>query len=114
MTVTIALQSRLEELLASDRLPSPTGVGLSILQLTQDENASSDELALVLQRDPALAGQILKYANSAQSRSSSKITTVTEAVVRLGTSLVRQLALGFSVLSNARSGPCETFDYINF
>ena len=112
--MTIALQSRLDELLACDRLPSPTGVGLSILQLTQDESASSDKLALVLQRDPALAGLILKYANSAQSHSSSKITTVNEAVIRLGTSLVRQLALGFSVLSNARSGPCETFDYINF
>ncbi len=34
-----------------------------------------------------------------------------DALVRLGMAMTRQLCLGFSVLSNARSGPCPTFDY---
>jgi len=35
-------------------------------------------------------------------------------VILLGIRTVRQLALGFSVLSNFRSGPCEGFEYDDF
>ncbi|MFO7654005.1 MAG: HDOD domain-containing protein [Candidatus Krumholzibacteriia bacterium] len=107
-------ENSLDEIRSSDKLPSPSGVALEILRLTQDENASCDKLGRVLVRDPALAGQILKYANSAQIRPNQEVTTVADAVVRLGTITVRQLALGFSLLASARGGPCEAFDYVSF
>jgi diguanylate cyclase (GGDEF)-like protein len=104
----------LDELRTSDKLPSPSGIALEILKLTRDENTSSEQLGKVLVRDPALAGQVLKYANSAQIRTGKEVKTVAEAVTRLGTTTVRQLALGFSLLASARSGPCESFDYTGF
>jgi two-component system cell cycle response regulator len=107
----LADQSILTELTASGRLPSPTGVALSILELSRDPDTNTEDLATVLQGDPALAGQVLKYANSADSGSRSEITSLNDALVRLGMSMTRQLCLGFSVLSNARSGPCPSFDY---
>ncbi len=106
--------SALEEIRVSDKLPSPSGVALEILRLTRDANASTAQLSRVLSADPALSGQLLKYANSAQVRIGQPARTINEAVVRLGLGTVRQLALGFSLLANARRGPCEAFDYNGF
>jgi two-component system, cell cycle response regulator len=107
-------QASLDEIRMSDRLPSPSGVAMEILRLTRDPDASTAELSQVLATDPALAAQILKYANSAQVRTGQSARSVNEAVVRLGLATVRQLALGFSLLSRARSGPCAAFDYNGF
>jgi len=112
--VQLVDQSIMVELTASGRLPSPTGVALTILDLTRDPNTSTEDMALVLKGDPSLTGQILKYANSADSGARNEITSINDALVRLGMSMVRQLCLGFSVLSNARSGPCESFDYQHY
>ena len=106
--------SILTELKASGNLPSPTGVALTILELSREENTNTEDMAVVLQGDPALAGQILKYANSASSGSRDRITSLNDALVRLGMSMVRQLCLGFSILSNARNGPCAGFDYQHY
>ncbi len=103
--------SIIAELKASGNLPSPTGVALTILDLTRDPSTGTDDMAQVLRGDPALTGQILKYANSAAAGSRAEIISIKDALVRLGMSTVRQLCLGFSVLSNARSGPCPAFDY---
>lgn len=105
---------QLEEILHSDHLPSPSGVALRILELTRDPDASIEDLQRTLTSDPALAGRVLQYANCAQVCGAREVRTVSEAVVRLGMRTVRQLALGFSVLAQARSGPCEGFDYNGF
>ena len=107
----IADQSILTELSASGRLPSPNGIALSILELSRHADTSTEDLAEVLRGDPALAGQVLKYANSAASGPREEITNLNDALVRLGMNVTRQLCLGFSVLANARSGPCPSFDY---
>ncbi len=103
--------SFLTDLKASGHMPSPTGVALTILDLTRNPEASSRELTDVLKGDPALAGQVLKYANSARLGSRIRFTSLNDAIVRMGMKMVRQLCLGFSVLSSARNGPCARFDY---
>lgn len=103
--------SILAELKASGNLPSPTGIALTILEMARDPKISAEELADVLQGDPALTGQVLKYANSADAGSRQHIVALRDALVRLGLAQVRQLCLSFSILSNARSGPCAAFDY---
>lgn len=103
--------SILAELKASGNLPSPTGLALTILEMARDPLVSTDELATVLKGDPALTGQILKYANSADSGARVHVIALREALMRLGLAQVRQLCLSFSILANARSGPCSSFDY---
>jgi len=109
--VQLADSSIITEIKTSGRLPSPTGVALSILELTRDPDTSTDDMAMVLVGDPSLTGQILKYANAATGGARTEITNVNDALVRLGMSMVRQLCLGFSVLSNSRRGPCSEFEY---
>jgi diguanylate cyclase (GGDEF)-like protein len=103
--------SRFEQLKASGSLPSPTGVALEILRLSSDADATVQQLAHVVQADPALSGRLVKFANSTQHGASRPVAAVGDAVRMLGFAVVRQLALGFSVLSGHLHGPCQEFDY---
>lgn len=104
-------ESILTELKASGKLPTPAGVALTILELTRNPDSSTEDITQVLKGDPSLSGQILKYANSASSGCREEVTTVNDALVRLGMKMVQQLCLGFSVLTTSRTGHCQNFDY---
>ncbi len=108
------LDKRFEELKLTGNLPSPTGVGLAILQVTQREEASLDEVVGVLQADPTLTGRILKLSNSGEACGYQPATTVREAAMRLGLRTVRNVSLGFSLLAGNRTGRCQAFDYDEF
>jgi HD-like signal output (HDOD) protein len=105
------LGKRLDELKMTGNLPSPTGVGLAILELTNREDYSLGDLARTLQTDPALTGRILRLANSSDKAGAQPTTTVNEAAMRLGVRTVRSVALGFSLVSGNRAGACQAFDY---
>ena len=107
-------QSLIAEIRASGRLPSPTGVALTILELSRDPQTDIDEMATVLQGDPALSGQLIKYANSVAAGNRNPVTTVQDALVRIGMRVVSQLCLGFSILTNSRRGQCAAFEYGRF
>ena len=102
--------TQVEQLKISGQLPSPKGVALAILKLSQRDNATLGEIARVVQTDPALSGRLIKLANTA-SRITRPVVSVQEAVARQGMSTVRQLALGFSLLDQYRAGACTAFDY---
>ncbi|MCE9595288.1 MAG: diguanylate cyclase [Planctomycetes bacterium] len=104
-------EKQFEELKLTGSLPSPTGVGLAILQLTQTEDFTIADLSRSLQADPTLTGRILKLANSAAHSGTRTVTTVQDACVRLGAQNVRNLALGFTLVSGHRSGRCKAFDH---
>jgi diguanylate cyclase (GGDEF)-like protein len=100
-----------EELRATGALPSPPGVGMEILRITVSEDCSVDELARVIQSDPALTGRLLQVANSALAGGARPCSTMKEATMRLGLRAVRNIALGFSLVSAHRAGACLSFDY---
>jgi HD-like signal output (HDOD) protein len=65
----------------------------------------------VISTDPALAGRLLALANSAESGAAEPITSINEAMMRLGIRAVRNVALGLSLVSGYRQGTCTAFDY---
>jgi two-component system, cell cycle response regulator len=102
---------RFEELKATGALPTPTGVGLEILRLARDDQASASDIARAIQADPALTGRTLRLANTGNAAASRRVTNVADGVSRLGTRTVSAVALGFTVLAGNRSGKCLGFDY---
>jgi diguanylate cyclase (GGDEF)-like protein len=104
----------IDELKACDRLPSPKGVALALMQVCQREDATTQEVSKIVQTDPALSGCVIKQANSAAHGGSRPVASVNEAVMRLGIGTVRQLALGFSLVNQHLAGPCKAFDYPRF
>ncbi len=102
---------RFHELKATGNLPSPTGVALALLELTNRDDATVADVARLLASDPALAGRVLKFANSPLSGRSRPVVSLPEALLLVGLHVVRQLVLGLSVVSAHRSGRCDGFDY---
>lgn len=106
--------SKFEQIKSSGNLPSPKGVALAIIRLTQREDASMAELARVVKSDPAFVGRLIKSANSVNTSPGRPVVSVQDALVVLGMPAVRNLALGFSLLSQYHRGACKNFDYGRF
>lgn len=95
---------------AGDRLPSPNGVALAIMEMWEDDSTTIQQLARLVQADPALSGRLLKLANSA-AMGSRPVSAIPEAIVRVGMQTVGQLAVAFSLIDSQHKGLCEGFDY---
>jgi diguanylate cyclase (GGDEF)-like protein len=104
---------KMEELEAGVRLPTPKGVALAVMEVCRREDATIAEIAKLVMTDPALSSRLLQLANSA-AYSRRPVASVPDAVMRLGLSTVRMLAMGFSLADQYPSGPCQGFDYPGF
>src|SRR5262249_2582419 len=96
------------EVMARETLPTIPTVLAKSLQLDDAETASGKELIAVIERDQALTGKMLRLANSAFFGQSRKVATIPRAVVLLGFSTVRNLALGVKVWDALGSGIAKT------
>jgi len=101
-------------LAVTGRLPSPQGLALAINALLQKDDYRIDDLVRLVQSDPALAGELLKFSNAASFGRTRPIISLSEAAVTLGTRRVGALVLALSVLHSNRSGNCLQFDYERF
>ena len=110
----MATHSKFEALKAKGQLPSPKGVALRVVQLTQKDNVTNQEIAHAIKADPALSGRIIKIANALVAYQTRPVASITDAVAVLGLNTVRQLVLGLSLVESSRNGPCQGFDYQGF
>ncbi len=105
---------RYVKLKASGRLPSPKGLAMSIVRLLQRNDYKIDDLVRLVQSDPVIAGELLKFSNMASFGHGRPIISLSEAVTTLGASRVRVLVLALSAVHDHRSGHCTQFDYEQF
>ncbi len=80
-------------------LPTLAPVAAELLRLADDERASLEDIADVIGRDPALAGQLLRVANSAMFGMGGTTTSLARAASILGLRTVKLLSLSFSVVT---------------
>ncbi|MBW0148898.1 HDOD domain-containing protein [Marinobacter arenosus] len=79
------------------RLPPMPALALRILRLTANTEATARELAELIEFDPSLTAQIMRYARSALFNYPGQINSVQEAVTRvLGFDRVAHIALGIA------------------
>ncbi len=96
------------------KLPTPSSTTMEVIRLCNNDATSLNDIAKVIQTDPALSAELLKYANAAFLSTGIQVSTVQKATVKLGMRTVVNLALGFSLLANNKQGKCWTFDYEKF
>ena len=65
-------------------LPRPPRVALEILELSRKPSARIEDIASLLEREPLLAGRVLRLANSALYGASIPVTTLKQALIRMG------------------------------
>jgi putative nucleotidyltransferase with HDIG domain len=80
---------------------------LRILRVVDGERASAKDLVELMQKDQALAGRVLRLANSGFFACAREVSTLSRAVMLLGFSTVKNLALGIKIWEtlSARGGP---------
>ncbi len=102
----------LKDISALQALPALPGVAMRIIQLAADPTADAEKLAAVIELDPLLTAQILRWASSSLYGYPGKIVCTREAISRvLGFDLVFNLALSLStmnLLKTPKDGPIGT------
>jgi putative nucleotidyltransferase with HDIG domain len=82
-------------------LPSVT---LQIMRLADDPNATGDALDKLLGTDPTLGARVLRVVNSAFYGLPGTVSTTSAAIVRLGFSAIRNIAIAASLTRMFRGG----------
>ena len=80
----------------SEIVPLPE-VTVRILQLVEDPKSTANDLHEVIKTDPALSAKILKVVNSAFYGLPAQIASVNRAIVLLGLSAVKNIAIAASM-----------------
>lgn len=86
------------------RPPTFPAAAMELLSLTEREDLEIAQAADVLGRDPVLAAQVVKRARSAAYAGRQVVSTLKEAVVRLGVSGTRNVALESAMTMSCFSG----------
>jgi putative nucleotidyltransferase with HDIG domain len=87
-----------EEILSKVRsIPSLPAAAVEVARLIQDPEADFSEVAGAIGYDPGLTANVLRVANSAYYGGSRSISSVKEAVVRLGAKRIFQMVVASSV-----------------
>ncbi len=68
-----------------------------LISLVARDDWELDEVVEVVSLDPAITGRLLRVANSAASAAASRISTVADAVMRMGGGTVAQIATAAAV-----------------
>lgn len=74
-----------------------------IKSLIDDDKASMEEIAEVINYDPAIMSQVLKISNSALYKFPSTISTISKAIQVIGTRSVYDLVLAYGVANAFKS-----------
>ena len=89
------IQQRLGETV---ELPPLTRTAQRIIKLRANPNATIEDITSVVETDPALAAQVMRWASSPLYAAPGKVRSVEEAIIRvLGFDLVINLALGLAL-----------------
>ena len=80
-----------------EQIPMLPMVSQKIVHAISDENASVKDIAALIEKDQSLTLKIMKIANSSFYGSLSKVTSLENALVKLGMGEVKSVVLGVSV-----------------
>lgn len=78
-------------------LPTLPDIALKVRQRSADPDVSLLDMADVIAQDPALAARMIKVSNSAYMGRSIKVSTLNQAVTRIGLSQIRNIAIAMAL-----------------
>jgi HD-like signal output (HDOD) protein len=89
-----SLDHALGERLAAGRIGIPLlpAVAASVIQMVNDPDSDVAALAALIRNDPALAGHVLRHANSPLARAGAPLVSLQQAITRLGMRSVADIA----------------------
>jgi HD-like signal output (HDOD) protein len=104
----------LEKLRAGYFLPSLSAIAMRLVELASSEDTSLDQLAALIEKDPSLTVRLLKLANSTLLRAAEPVTSIEQAIFRIGFNRLRIMALSLSLRDTFPMGRRGPMDYEAF
>ncbi|OPL16026.1 MAG: hypothetical protein AVO38_01845 [delta proteobacterium ML8_D] len=104
----------LKQLRSGYLLPALSPVVMKLVELASDEKSSSMDLVCQIEKDPPLAARLLRLANSALFRFREPVSTLNQAVVRIGFNRLRVMALSISLRDTFPMGKIGPLNYEKF
>jgi HD-like signal output (HDOD) protein len=95
-------------------IPPLSPVAIKLVELATDDRCSASDLANLIEKDPSLSVRLLKLANSAFFRTLYPVTTLKQAVVKIGFHRLRIMALSVSIRDAFPMGKIGALDYETF
>jgi putative nucleotidyltransferase with HDIG domain len=87
--------------------PMPSAVG-RLAKAVSDNDADLTEVVNIVEYDQALTANVLRWANSVWSGPTARVKTVREAILRLGTGNILQLAVGQGISAAMKNVAAQT------
>lgn len=103
-----------EQVLSCKRLPTIPAVALRVVELTRDKNVSMRALAELITNDQGLTAKVLRTVNSSFYGLRQPSSSINQAIVMLGLSAVKSLALGFCVVEAVKDCDSAGFDLVSY
>ncbi len=107
-------EDHFDRFLNHPNLPSPTGVALEVIGLSERPESTVDQFVEVIRTDQALVQRILQIINSPFAGVSRPIADVRQACILLGIKTVAVIALGVSLIDSSKKTRCAAFSYRMF
>jgi len=109
--MSVSAESLLKNISGLVSLPE---VALRVNAMVDDPESGGDEIAKVIETDPALSARVLGIANSAMYGYSMEISTVGRAVTVLGTRQIRDLVLTTAAARTFKKIPTDLISIDDF
>ena len=103
-----------KQVLSSDSLPVVPAVAAGVLALSRDPDVDFSRLEEMISADPALVAKLLRMSNSAYFGSQKKVTSINEAVVRIGLKVTRMTVLSFCLEADISPKVPKNFEIERF
>jgi HD-like signal output (HDOD) protein len=88
-----------------EKLPSVPTTYFALNKVTANPGATTEDIARIVEADPAMSVKVLQLVNSAYFGLARRIASISEAVSYLGVELLKGLALSAQIFSVAERGP---------
>jgi HD-like signal output (HDOD) protein len=82
-----------------DQIPSLSGIVSRLIKVVNSSDSSAEDVAELIERDPALTSKVLRLANSAFYGIPRSVSSVQSAVVILGFNTLKSIVLSASVMN---------------
>lgn len=102
-----------DELKFSSSLLSFKGTTQALLEACHQKDATNSEIARLIQTDSVLCSYLIHLVN-VSNQATHVVTSLSEAVSLVGIPVIKQLAIGFSLIDQFRNGSANGFDYQEF
>jgi putative nucleotidyltransferase with HDIG domain len=88
---------------AINEIPTLFNVAMEIERLSLNPETTATQVSDVIRLDPAMAGKVLRLANSALYAGSHRIISLSQAISRLGFGEIRRLAVSIAVINSFKN-----------